>query len=81
MTQEEIRKCKELMHELNALVKTYYNEYLKNLDEEYSDWKWSSENPNEIIIVYGFWNYYDEWDYNESYVTIEELSNFKPNDY
>lgn len=35
----------------------------------------------EIIIVYGFWNYYDEWDYNETYVTIEELSNFKPNDY
>ena len=73
MTQEEIRKCKELMHELNALVKTYYNEYLKDPDEEYRDWRWSSEDPNEIIIVYGFWNYYDEWDYNESYVTIEEL--------
>lgn len=81
MTQEEIRKCKELTHELNASVENYYNEYLKNPDETYSDWKWSSENPDEIIIVYGFWNYYDEWDYNESYVTIEELSNFKPNDY
>lgn len=80
MTQEEILKCKELVHELNALVKTYYNECLKNPDEEYSDWKWSSENPNEIIIVYGFWNYYDEWDYNETYITFEELSKFKLND-
>jgi hypothetical protein len=79
MTQEEIRKCKELVHELNALVKTYYNECLKYPDEEYSDWKWSSKNPNEIIIVYGFWNYYDEWDYNKTYITFEELSNFKPN--
>lgn len=81
MTQDEILKCKELMHEFNVLVEKYYNEYLKNLDETYSDWKWSSENPDAIIIVYGFWNYYDEWDYNESYVTIEELSNFKPNNY
>jgi hypothetical protein len=40
MTQEEICKCKELVHELNALVKKYYNEYLKNPCEEYYDWRW-----------------------------------------
>lgn len=81
MTQYEILKCKELMHELNALVEKYYNEYLKNPYEEYCDWKWSSENSNEIIIVYNFWNYNDEWDYNGFRITIEELSNFKPNNY
>lgn len=81
MTQEEILKCKELMHELGALVKTYYNKYLKNPDEEYSNWRWSTENPNEIIVIYSFWNYRDKRDYDESYVTIEELSNFKSNDY
>lgn len=80
MTQEEIRKCKELMHELNALIEKYYNEYLKNPNERYCNWEWSSKDPNEIIIVYGFWNYNDEWDYDGYHITIEELSNFKPND-
>ena len=80
MTQEEILKCKELVHELNALVKTYYNEYLKNPKERYCNWEWSSEKPNEIIIVYCFWSN-DELDYDGYHITIEELSNFKPNDY
>lgn len=79
MTQEEIRKCKELMHELNALVKKYYNKCLKNPDEEYSDWRWSSEDPNKIIITYSFLNYLDEYDCDEYEVTFEELSNFKLN--
>lgn len=79
MTQEEILKCKELMHELNTLVEKYYNEYLKNPYEEYCDWKWSSEDPNEIIITYSFLNYLDEHDCDEYEVTFEELSNFKPN--
>ncbi len=81
MTQEEILKYKELECKFNALVEKYYNEYLKNPYEEYSDWRWSSENPNEIIVIYGFWNYHDEWDCGNTYITIEELSNFKPNDY
>lgn len=81
MTQEEIRKCKELMHELDTLVEKYYNEYLTDPYEEYCDWKWSSEDPNEIIITYSFLNYNDEWDHDEYHVTIEELSNFKPNNY
>ena len=79
MTQEDILKCKELECELNVLVEKYYNEYLENPGEEFSDWKWSSENPNEIIIIYSFWNMYDDWDVDEYYVTFEELSNFKPN--
>lgn len=81
MTQEEIRKCKELEYKLNVLVEKYYNEYLKNPYEEYCDWKWSSEDPNEIIITYSFLNYHDEWDCSDAYITIEELSNFKPNYY
>ena len=81
MTQEDILKCKELEYKLNVLIEKYYNEYLKNPHEEFSNWRWSLENPNEIIIIYNFLNRYDEWDYNETYVTIEELSNFKPNDY
>jgi hypothetical protein len=81
MTQEEIRKCKELVHELNVLVEKYYNEYLKNPYEEFSDWRWSLENSNEIVIIYSFWNMYDEHDCDEYHVTIEELFNFKPNDY
>lgn len=81
MTQEEILKYKELDCKFNTLVKKYYNEYLKNPYEEYSDWRWSTENSNEIIVIYGFWNYHDEWDCDEYHITIEELSNFKPNDY
>ena len=81
MTQEDIFKYKELEYKLNTLVEKYYNEYLKNPHEEFRCWKWSSEYPNEIIIVYGFWNYHDEWDYDEYSVTVEELSNFKPNNY
>lgn len=81
MTQENILKCKELQKQLNELIEKYYNEYLKNPHEEFSDWRWSSENPNEIIIINNFLNMYDEWDCDEYYVTIEELSNFKPNDY
>lgn len=81
MTQEEIIKCKELECKFNALVEKYYNEYLKNPYEEYSDWKWSTENSNEIIVIYTFLNYYDEWDYGKYHITFEELSNFKPNNY
>ena len=79
MTQEDILKCKELECELNVLVEKYYNEYLEHPGEEFDDWKWSPENPNEIIIIYSFWNMYDDWDVDEYYVTFEELSNFKPN--
>lgn len=81
MTQEEIRKCKELVHELNALVEKYYNEYLKNPNERYCNWEWSSDESNEIIIVYLFLDYNDVWDYDKTYITFEELSNFKPNYY
>ena len=62
------------------MVEKYYNVYLKNPCEKFSDWRWSPENPNEIIIIYNFLNRYDEWEEDETYVTIEELSNFKPND-
>ena len=78
MTVDDIIKCKKLEYELNVLIEKYYDEYLKNPYEEYSDWKWSSEDLNEIIIIYGFWNYCDEWDYGEYYVKFEELINFKP---
>lgn len=81
MTQENILKCKELERELNILVEKYYNEYLKDPFEEFYNWKWSQENPNEIIIVYSFLNRDDEWEEDEYHVTIEELSNFKPNNY
>lgn len=81
MTQENILKCKELQNQLGELIKKYYNEYLKNLCEEFSGWRWSSENSNEIIIIYRYLNYFDDWDEDETYVTVEELSNFKPNDY
>ena len=81
MTQEEIHKYIELACKFNRLVENYYNEYLKNPYEEFSDWRWSPENSNEIIIICNFLNHYDEWEEDETYVTIEELSNFKPNDY
>lgn len=81
MTQNEILKYKELEYKLNTLIEKYYDEYLNNPYEVYIDWRWSSENSNEIVIVYGFQNYLDERDYDEYHITIEELSNFKPNDY
>ena len=70
-----------LAMKIKDVIEKYYDEYLKNPHEEFSDWRWSSENPNEIIIIYNFLNMYDEWDYDEYHVTIEELSNFKPNNY
>ena len=81
MTQEDIIKYKEIEHELNTLINNYYNEYLKQPHEDYIDWKWSSENLNEIIIIYGFQNYNFERDYDEYPVQFEELVNFKPNNY
>lgn len=78
MTVDDIIKCKNLEDKLNILIEEYYNEYLKNPYEEYSDWKWSPGDSHEIIIIYWFWNYHDdEWDYGEYYVKFEELINFK----
>lgn len=81
MTQEDIIKCKEIEHELDILINKYYDKYLKQYDDEYIDWEWSSENSNEIIIRYGFLNYNFERDYDEYPVQFEELINFKPNNY
>jgi hypothetical protein len=81
MTQEDIIKYKEIEYELNTLINNYYDEYLKQPYEDYIDWKWSSENPNEIIIIYGFQNYNFERDYDEYPVQFKELVNFKPNNY
>ena len=82
MTQEDKNLLlKDLCARLPYGVKVKLGEYLKNPYEEYCDWKWSSEDPNEIIITYSFLNYHDERDCSDAYITIEELSNFKPNNY
>lgn len=77
MEISDIIKYRELQEELNELVERYFDS-LQNYGETYLDWHWSSE-PNTITIVYGFWNYHDEWDQDEYHVTFDELINFSKN--
>lgn len=74
MEISDIIRCKEVHGELDELVERYFDS-LQNYGETYLDWRWSSE-PDTITIVYGFWNYHDEWDNGEHYVTFEQLVNF-----
>jgi hypothetical protein len=48
---------------------------MHNYGETYHGWRWSHL-PNTITILYGFWNYHDEWDQDEYHVTFDELINF-----
>ena len=77
MEISDIIKCKEIQAELDELVMRYFDS-LNNYGETYHGWRWSPE-PNTITILYGFWNYHDEWDQDEHYVTFEELINFSKN--
>ena len=42
---------KYMSNDCVVLIEYGFGFYLKNPYEEYCDWKWSSEDPNEIIIT------------------------------
>lgn len=77
MEISDIIRCKEVHEELDELAMRYFDN-MHNYGETYHGWRWSHL-PNTITILYGFWNYHDEWDQDEYHITFDELINFSKN--
>ena len=74
LTREDIKIVKDIYKLLDKLTSDYYEEFIKcNHTYRFIDWNFL-DNDNEIRIEYCYIDNYDEYCYDSTIVTIDELN-------
>ena len=75
LTIEKILECKKVKEFLDEVCSRYFESHAYEW-EIYSDWKFSDDQPEHIIISYAYFDWRGEYEGGEQSVPIETLIEF-----
>ena len=75
LTIEKIQECKKVKEFLDDVCQRYFEDHAYEW-EIYSDWKFSDDRPEYIVISYAYFDWRGEYEGGEQTVHIKTLIEF-----